>query len=525
MFHKTTLLLSVILALSLQGFPIELQASFAEPVVLPDDSSRVIHGLVLDGRTGSPLPYAHIYVMSKHTGAVSNENGEYAMDISGLELTDTLRFQFMGYKTVNYTVENLQASPDVLMEENIFNLSEILVFGSNPNPREIVKKVLENKDRNYKRTTSHHKVFVRERDMQDINEFRLKYKKSSVPELDREMIALVERKFPDNFTSFTDFLGELYFNENKDDSVTFKIEPIRTVSLKEEDMADLEQLETIFENVFADTENDEYWKMRSGLFGGKLDMEEESDTLQSDTLDVKPEKDTLAENERWIKYFKWGLLHKQKYPRMDDKNQWEFLHKTGRYKYTLAGGTRVNGEEVYIIDFKPRKDGLYRGRMFIAMSTYALIRADYEYAPGKVGLEVQLLGIGYTEAMFGGSIYFEKQDSSYVLKYFSYKSASQASINRKFNLIKKRKRFLFDKTLMEVKVRLTMAMTMNESVEYLVLEKNEITNQDFADFEEKEKMQIIYVDQFDDKLWDGFTIIEPIEQMREYRKQEVGWGF
>lgn len=523
MIHKYLITIGLILHFSLYGIAGEIRSTTAALSTPETDSSLVIHGLVLDSKSQSPLPYAHIYVLAKHTGAVSNENGEYAIAISKLEPGDTLRFQYMGYKTEKLTVEYLQASPDVLMVENIFNLSQVLVFGSNPDPRDIVKKVIENKDRNYKRTTSRQKVFVRERDMQDMNEFRLKYKKSSVPQLDRDMIDLVEEKFPDNFTSFTDFLGDLYFNKNLEDSVTFKIEPDRTVSLKEKDMADLEQLEKIFEEVFANTNSDEYWKMRSGIFGSKLDMEDESDTLQADTLNVKPEKDTLAENERRIKYYRWGLLHKQKFPGMDDKKEWEFLYNTGRYKYTLAGGTRVNGEEVYIIDFSPRHKGLYEGRLFISTETYALIRADYEYAPGKVGLEVQLLGIGYTEAMFGGSVYFEKQDSTYALKYFSYKSASRASINRKFSLIKKRKRWLFDKTLMEVKARLTMAMTMHESVEYLVLESEPISDEEFAGFREKEKMDIILVDQFDDRLWEGYTIIEPVKQMREYKKQQVSF--
>ena len=120
--------------------------------------------------------------------------------------------------------------------------------------------------------------------------------------------------------------------------------------------------------------------------------------------------------------------------------------------------------------------------MFISTKTYALVRADYEYAPGKTGMEIQLLGVGYAETQFGGSIYFEKSDSTYALKYFSYHSGSQASFNRKIALVKKRKRFLFDKTLMELKVRFNLAMTLNESVEYLVLENNRIPQQEFADF-------------------------------------------
>ena len=89
------------------------------------------------------------------------------------------------------------------------------------------------------------------------------------------------------------------------------------------------------------------------------------------------------------------------------------------------------------------------------------------------------------------------------------------------SLLKKRKRFLFNKKLNEIKVGVNFAVDSEESFEYLVLDDKEIPRKQFADVEQKEHMEIIYVDQFDDKLWKGFAIIEPTQRMREYRKQEV----
>ena len=37
-------------------------------------------------------------------------------------------------------------------------------------------------------------------------------------------------------------------------------------------------------------------------------------------------------------------------------------------------------------------------------------------------------------------------------------------------------------------------------------------------FKEKERVDIIYVDQFNEDLWKGYTIIEPTKQMKEYKK-------
>jgi hypothetical protein len=45
------------------------------------------------------------------------------------------------------------------MEEEIFNLSELLIFANDPDVISIVKKVLENKDENYKPETIKRKSF------------------------------------------------------------------------------------------------------------------------------------------------------------------------------------------------------------------------------------------------------------------------------------------------------------------------------------------------------------------------------
>ena len=279
-------------------------------------------------------------------------------------------------------------------------MSEILIFGDAPDPESIVKKVLKNKDANYKRTTSKNQAFIRERNTYDV-ENRLKLKKSSFSQLDEDLIKLAETAMPEHTTSYTDFLGYLYFNKNPDDSVALKIDAIRTVSLKEKDIAELEQLESIFEELFNDTNEKEYWKIKSGILGQKIDVGNDND---------EPQKDTLNDNNKKLFYFRKGVEYQLKYTSMEDKDEWEFLHKTGKYNFTLIGGTGVNGEDVYIIDFTPKSSGKYTGRVYISTTTYALIRADYEYAPEKTGRDIHLFGVGYTENHFSGSIYFEKKD-------------------------------------------------------------------------------------------------------------------
>ncbi len=486
----------------------------------PVNSQKEINGLLLDSASKKPLAYANIYLLKGRKGMISNEQGQFFLSGIGLDPTDSLRLQYIGYATKVIAINELDSAPVVYLAEKISDLNEALVFGNAPSAESIVKQVLIHKDSNYKRRDYHKdKTFIRERENVDFTDVRLDCEKSTIPGLNKEMIQVLEDKIPEHTTSFTDFYGDIYFAKSKKDSIQRKVNEIRTVSLKEKEIDDMKQFETIFENAFKNKNEEEYWKVRSGIFASKIDDDQSDD--KNGNVQVIVNDSAKKDSRRKLSSYQNGIGDKLSYSNLNDKNEWEFLHKTGRYKYTLLGGTRVNGEDVYIIDFKPKSSGMYRGRMYISLETFALIRADYEYAPGKTGTNIHLLGIGYTQAQFTGSIYFEKQKEGYVLKYFSYKSMEKVSIERSFALIKKKKRFLFDETLAELKLDVHFALNTEQSLEYLVLDDKILNKSQYDAFHQQKYMNVIYVDQYDDSLWNGFPIIEPTQRMKEYKKQQL----
>jgi hypothetical protein len=330
------------------------------------------------------------------------------------------------------------------------------------------------------------------------------------------MIKLVEDKIPREAISFDDFLGNIYHSAVKDDTLAIKTDPIRAVSLKEKDIAELDYIEKVFEEVYTDIGEEEYWKVKSGIFSQKVEDDGggSNDTVSS----AEQMEDSIQNLGRKLKYYSRNIHRRLNYSLLNDEDSWEFLHKTSRYNYTLEGGTRVNGEDVYIIDFTPKSSGVFVGRLYISTTTYALVRADYEFDEGKLGRDIHLFGIGYTENKFSGSIYFERKNDNYVLKYFSKKTGVSIGFDRNVSLIKKKRRFLFDKTLNEIKVGIDISMRNEESYELLFLESNRITEEQYDSFVQKERMKIIYVDQFDDSLWQGFPIIAPTQKMHDYKK-------
>lgn len=470
----------------------------------------LIKGVLLDADQKTPLLYANIVVLHKSQGTISNEKGMFSLDISKLNEKDTISFQYIGYKTQLIVLSELDSGSTIYLKEDLINLSEAFVFANPPDPKFIVKKVLENKDKNYKKRTAKAQTFIRWRNTSDIEKATIDLKKNSIKELDEASLKRAAEKIPKHNTSYVDFLGDIFVS-NKDED-TLKINPIRIVSLKGEEIAELEQMGEVFENLFTQEDEKEYWKVKSGILSQKLDIDEP----ENDSIDQEEKKENTIRTKRYSTNIKYRLS----YSSLGNKDYWDFLHKTGKYNYELAGGTKVNGEDVFIIDFMPKSSGLYEGRLYISMSTYALIRADYNYAEGKVGRDFNLLGVAFKENYFSGSIYFEKEEDHYVLKYFSYKSGNYFSVERKISLIKKRKRLLFDKKLKEIKVGLNFQVTNGESIEVLLLNNKKISHQQFMDFDQPKDMEIIYVDHFDENLWKGFPIIEPTKRMREYTKPQ-----
>lgn len=474
---------------------------------------KEIKGVLLDFDSKTALPYANIVLLHKNTGTISNEKGEFKFNITEPDKNDTLSFQYIGYETKNMPINQIDSLAVIYLKENTYNLNEIFVFTNDLNAESIVRKVLEKKESNYKRNFNKSQTFIRKRFISDINNIHFDYKKSSFPELNEEMIKKIERKIPKHSVSFTDFLGDLYFSNNNIDSLHLKVDPIKMVSLKDKNLADVEQLESLFENLLKNTEEKEYWKIKSGILGGKIDYSEDTNKAKNDSLKL------LNEREFKTKYYRNSINYSLKYSSFNNKKDWDFLYHTGKYEYTLVGGTVLNGEDVYVIDFTAKKGGKYEGRVYIAIKSFALIRADYEYGKGKTGTNINLFGIGYTKNVFSGSISFEKKNDLYQLKYCSKKVGTRMKVDRNISLLKKKKRFLLDKKLDELKIGINFSSSEEYSFEILVLNQEEISNKQFKDFTEKEFVKLIYVDQFDDQLWNGYSIIEPTEQMRDYKKQ------
>ncbi|MBE9583131.1 carboxypeptidase-like regulatory domain-containing protein [Mucilaginibacter sp. JRF] len=58
---------------------------------------QVVEGTVTDAQNGQPLPYVNVGIMGKATGTVTNDKGQYKIDLKG-STNDTVKVSMIGYK-------------------------------------------------------------------------------------------------------------------------------------------------------------------------------------------------------------------------------------------------------------------------------------------------------------------------------------------------------------------------------------------------------------------------------------------
>lgn len=473
-----------------------------------------INAWIRDAKTQEAIPYVNIQIIGKNTGTLTNEEGKFVINLDYNSIKDSLLIQHVGYIPIITSITELQHNNTVLLLEDIYKLDEIVLLASTPNIKSILEGVLKNKDRNYKKQNTHSLTFTRTRNVDYIKGLSIEEKKSNINEINEELLSEVVKHTPKETYSYTDFLGDIYYNANTEekDSTAYKVNPIKTVELQNKSVNELDYFNSLFDSLFSNTNDKEYWKIKSGIIGQRIE-----NTISDTEIDSTTHRRLRKVMQH--KYYKDEFINNLKITDLNNESIWDFLHKPNRYAFEFAGGLTIDNDEVYIIDFYPKEKGLYQGRMYININNYAILKADFSYPKEKVGTQFKLFGIGYTQSNSKLSVSFEKINNSYQVKYFSHQLNHDFSFNRKVSLQKLKSRFLFDKKVHEIKVDINLNASSLNSFEYLAINTSHISTEDFDNFIEIKDLNKIYVEQFSSDLWKGYPIIQPTEKMKQYKKK------
>jgi hypothetical protein len=89
---------------------------------------QTITGKIVSASSNEPLIYASIGVIETSYGTITNENGNFNLDIKGLPVSSLVRFSIIGFKSRIFSIEELSDKDNIIGLESVtYNLPEVIV--------------------------------------------------------------------------------------------------------------------------------------------------------------------------------------------------------------------------------------------------------------------------------------------------------------------------------------------------------------------------------------------------------------
>jgi hypothetical protein len=104
-------------------------------------------GLVLNKKDSLGIPYTNVYSDVYKIGAVSNELGEYLLNIPNTISNKVITFSSLGYLSKKIAIEKIRDT--IFLIPSTEQLNEILISSNKPNIENILNKVFKNLKNNY----------------------------------------------------------------------------------------------------------------------------------------------------------------------------------------------------------------------------------------------------------------------------------------------------------------------------------------------------------------------------------------
>ena len=390
---------------------------------------------VVDSMSNQPIPYTNIY-FSNHTGLITNEMGKFELIKSQLSQNDSMFFSMIGYKKRSFYIKDFNDTIIKLIQKPI-KLSDVFLSNKKLSSEEIISKVIENIENNYEKGFTENKIYLSKKSISSTEKFIIDRFKSTVPEINKGLIdSLLDNLTKENNSGLETLA---YYYRNFDDEAQ-KIKIIKSRETYNKEGEVLESINKKMEEAFKnELKADSYFKIKSGIFGGDLDVEglEEIDSTNVESIkkfeekEIK-EKDDFANNQiRAINRLYNSLF-------FEKDSYLNFILKPNKYIFSEPKIDVLGNDLVYIIEAAPKGRGKYSGTLYINPEDYAIVRIDYKNI--KTVYNLKLLGIFVNIYFRDGKMIFSKyENEKYSLSYAKINFGRRIGFDRPIKLIEKNK--------------------------------------------------------------------------------------
>ena len=481
-----------------------------------------LSSVILDATTKEPVPY--VTVQLNNRGMITNEEGRFSFRLDkGVKETDSLFISCIGYESIGRPI-NAFAENVIYLQSKAIELNPVIVTNKNYTPKEIIELVEENIEKNYHQGLSKKKVFLRQTFQNNIIQTDYSIKKSTIPALNKQFLDSVIYTVPKSSTYYTEILGDLYGGDDGDEQ---KLDLIKASELYDKSRElDYDALEARFNEIVQEhIKTDSYFKIKSGLFGTKLDSLElsvtEVDSTDSVALQQAMEKEKKNKEERkkfFARYQRKTLGNLYENIPIFEDSDYNVLFKPGRYDLSLENFTYIGDDAVYVISFKPKGSQEFQGRLYINSDDFALLRMDFENVEPLRNFK--LLGVSLNEYLAKGELIFDKgQDGLYHLRYYTVLKGNRIGFKRPVKIIEKNKNVKGRRKQNELSIKVDAAFGSRNRYEMVVFDYDPIVSDTYEAFKEHNDVLPTYLPNYDPEFWKGYDIIAPNQAIQEFKSQ------
>lgn len=480
--------------------------------------AQTLTSIVVDSATQKPIPYVTVQLNNK--GVITNEEGRFSFQLNkSIQPTDSLTISCIGYASIKKPLDQF-AEKVIVLSAKAIELNPVIVTNKNYTPEEIIEIVEENITKNYNLGLAKKRVFLRETYSSQILKADYKLKKSTIEAFNKDFIDNLLNQVPKNNTVYNEVLGDLYGGS---DSEAQKLDLIKASELYDKSLElDFEVLEEKFNTIIKENvKTDSYFKIKSGLFGTKVDGElfdKDVDSTDVAALNKKLEEEKKNKEERKAFFAKFkrrtlGNLY-ENLPVFEDTD-YNVLFKPGRYELALEDFTYLGESAVYVLRFTPKRSEEFKGKLYINSDDFALIRMDFENV--KPLRDFRLLGISLKEYLAKGRIIFTKgENQKYHLSYYDITKGIRAGFKRPLKIIELNKVVKGRNRQNELSMKIDAAFGNRNRYELVVFDETPINDTQYDSFKENNTVLPKYMPNYDPEFWKGYTIIEPNQAIKEF---------
>ncbi len=490
------------------------------------NNAQTLSSRIVDSVTQKPVPYATVQLKNK--GVITNEEGRFTFLIdNNIEEMDSLFISCIGYRTLKKPLKEFIENVIYLSPQAI-ELNTVIVSNKQYSAEDLIDLVKDNIVKNYNTDYSKKRLFFRETQKNHILKTDYTFVKSTIEELNKVFLDSVMRSIPKQSSYYTEVLCDLYGNHDEEKQ---KLHIIKASELydKSNDL-DLTKLEEKFNQIIrANVKPNSYFKIKSGLFGTKVEGEDfeeifKTDIDSTDAAALKKElekkkKDELERKTNFLKHKRNSLGRRMQGLFFMDDTDLNVIKKSRKYEFTLKNYTYIGDDAVYIVDFKPKGSADYKGSLYITSDDFAVIRVDYENI--KPIKNFKLLGLSMNEYLDKGKMFFSKdKNGRYNLKYLEQERGVRVGIRRPLKIIEKNKIVKGRNKQNELFLKLDMATSSTAKHEVIVFDTEALSVSQFEAFKENSTVLPTYMPNYDPEFWKGYNIIEPNQAIKEFTSEE-----